>query len=130
MTTPNSEFRPGQRVRVSFEATVVTTRLGDPNMVHVDNPIFSDGHYAHALHSSQVEVIDDPASDPIGTVRRCGGRPFVKTAGENYPWVQLDACRRATSPMGVAVDSLSGNGNETMRGTEIIGMVPGFEETP
>lgn len=126
MTTPSRAFRPGQRVRVSFEATVVESASDFDDLVRTDNPLVGKGVYAHALHPSQVEVIDDPASDPIGTVRRWDIRPLIKTADPEYPWVDIS---RASAYGATPVHFPGANGNEVMRGTEIIGMTPGFGDT-
>lgn len=127
MTTPSRAFRPGQRVRVSFEATVVESASDFDDLVRTDNPLIAYGRYAHALHPSQVEVIDDPASDPIGTVRSRPGRgpAFVKSACDQFPWKSLADYWEMDG-----YQLLRGWTNADLRGAEIIGMVPGFERTP
>lgn len=113
-----TKFRKGQKVRVSFEATVIE----DHNEARV-RIRHADGAYCTTPRSS-VEPIDDPASDPVGTVRRFatarhGGLVMVRMAHPHREFDDLYWC---------AIDGASNdswNGDGVMEGTEIIGAVPG-----
>jgi hypothetical protein len=110
------KLQPGDKVRAVFEG-VVTDR--SDNFIELDH----GRRYIH--EADRVEVLeraDDPAHDPIGTVRRKGNRTFARLGeSQEYPWKNItDGLSRSG-----ARTTIMGNWHESMIGTEIIGVVPG-----
>ena len=105
-----TEFKKGQRVRVSYETTMVEP-LARPRALVVVHPV----HPGTAMVPvDSVELIDDPASDPIGTVRRC-------SAG--FVWVKRDDNHWACIGGDEDVE------DSEVLGDEVIGVVPGTQQT-
>lgn len=112
-----TEVNEGDRVRVSYEGIVDDV---DGNYLDFgDVGVFDNGTF-------EVEVLekakpkDDPASDPVGTVRQgSNGNIYVKTFHREYPWQNLSRAS-AYSDYGQ-----SGNRDNAMKGSSIIGVVPG-----
>lgn len=76
-------FRKGSWVKVSFEAEVQ------------ENGLYAGGQYCHRqdgkVRNFQVEEIDDPNTDPIGTIRQTKNYGLiVKCALEDTPWQILN----------------------------------------
>lgn len=104
--------KPGDRVRVSFE-TVVNYAGNFPGSKMT-------GWFD--LDNYSVEVIkraDDPAADPIGTVRETNLSVAVKTAAKSYPWKMVN--RSLT----VDPRNIDGFMNESRALGRIIGAMPG-----
>lgn len=131
------KFRKGQKVRVSYEATITSdkpgSRVGWPcSWVRVDamladresNPFGSTTSASLQVPVDFIEPIADPASDPVGTVRKYktshhGELVMVRMAQPHDQFDDLYWCS-VTGPT-----SNSWNGDEVMVGSEIIGAVPG-----
>ena len=117
-------FRKGQKVRVSFD-TVVTSEVPDTLYGWLTVRVDAVMPERHSLRVPVefIEPIDDPASDPVGTVRRWGGAhtplTMVRMAHPHREFDDLYWC---------AIDgptANSWNGDVVMVGSEIIGAVPG-----
>jgi hypothetical protein len=114
----------GDKVRLTLDGSVCRSDGGDVQVRL--NDLW--GTYTVPLGSPEMEILeraDDPASDPIGTVRRSGdglyaGESYVKTAYPEYPWVSLSRGHEDGDSW-----RLSGNGDRYVVGWPIIGAVPG-----
>ncbi|MFI7678535.1 hypothetical protein [Actinophytocola sp. NPDC049390] len=109
-----TDFRPGDRVRVSYEAEYLRAHRTQDGCHEVRVP--DDTNTRVTLRSATVELIeraDDPSKDPVGTIRRhpkCG--PYIRmdytTAN---PWLGFNGL-------------CSWNDHEGMVGSEVVGAVP------
>jgi hypothetical protein len=99
-----TEFKPGDRVRVTYETEYAQGGY------HLPRGTLFVNHTVELIQAA-----DDPSQDPVGTVREWGGRAFALTYSEDnrFPWVAI------------SVDSGGANGHGVMEGTPIIGAVPG-----
>lgn len=77
------EFRKGQRVRVTYETTYLGKQGGRLRLAH---PAFEDQLSVCQVLPEHVEPIDDPTSDPIGTVRLRREGLYVKVHDEDFSW--------------------------------------------
>lgn len=107
------DFRPGDRVRVSYEAAWDQDRG-----THYWLRDLTDGSTTSVPKTATVELIeraDDPSKDLVGTVRRVKhGGVYVRADSQDYSWMGL----------GPETDSY-GNDHEAMAGqSEIVGTVP------
>lgn len=112
-----TEFKQGDRVRVTFEAEYVRPSINHEVEGHVLNT-YEDGCHITVPFTADIELIeraDDPSKDPVGTVRKGSGSIAIRT----------DVEARTTMPWLILGNPSDWFRNEQVTGWKVIGAVPG-----
>lgn len=114
-----TEFKAGDEVRATFTGTVQEARSVDGSVryVHLTYPEDEPGSFHYVPESAIVELVkpvDDPSTDPIGTVRVCG---------DEETWVHVKRDPAETAWRCAGQDLFEGN-HRHMAGTDVVGAVP------
>lgn len=99
-----TEFNKGDTVHVSFDTTVRSK--GDFPGYYLAKHTEVKNHAVKV-----VKPVDDPSTDPIGTVREWGAYTMTRSDyDETWPWIMLTRD--------------GANGHEVMRDSKVVGAVP------
>lgn len=105
------KFKVGDRVRATRVFVVQSTDVDEIGQIPVGR-----GRMTASIHfrPEDLELVDDPASDPVGTVRKCSVTGGV--------WVLMPSGMWSRVSGGAPHEVRTG---EQVRGMDIIGAVPG-----
>lgn len=128
-----TEFRKGDKVRVSYDAVVLSSQPNVFKRIEVSQENHQGVFYLTPESLELIDRVKTSADDPIGTVRRFKttgnaypGTIIVRTAQNHGHWSQLGA-ELDNGLDGWHVDPDTGNNSVIDEYTQIIGYVPGFE---
>lgn len=127
-----TEFRKGDKVRVSYDAVVLSSKPNVFKRIGVSQENHQGVFYVTPESLELIERVKTSADDPIGTVRRFKtgnayrGTVIVRTVQNHGHWSQLGT-EFDNGLDGWNVSPDTGGNFAIDEYTEIIGYVPGFE---